>query len=167
MATVPNGGCREMSVAVRRIRATDAMRYREVRLRALRSDPHAFGATYEGALSRTDESWIESATRNARSDDCAIFLAERDDQLVGLAATMREDRGREIFGAYQVWVAPEARGVGVGTRLMAALEDFARSHGAAVMELHVYDAATDARKLYERIGFVQDGGRMKKRLALG
>jgi GNAT superfamily N-acetyltransferase len=145
------------SVVVRRIRADDAMAYREIRLRALKTDPHAFGSTYENASSRSNESWVESATRNASSDDSAILLAARDDELVGLAATMREALHREIFGVYQVWVAPEARRAGVGTRLMAAIEHWAIEHGASSLALLVTDAAQSARRLYEHCGFLLDG----------
>jgi GNAT superfamily N-acetyltransferase len=154
----------QASIVVRRIRAGDAMQYRELRLRALKTDPHAFGGSYENALDRTHESWIEAATRNSSSNDCALFVAERSDGLIGLAGTMREERGPEVFGVYQVWVAPEVRRGGIGTRLMAALEGFARANGAVVLELTVEDAATDARRLYERVGFAPDGERMKKRL---
>jgi ribosomal protein S18 acetylase RimI-like enzyme len=153
-------------VIIRRIRADEGLRYKALRLRALKSDPYAYLQTWEKASGRTDESWHEQAARNASGDECALFFAEHDGELVGLAGTMREPGDRELFGVYQTWVAPEARGAGVGAQLQA-LEAFARAAGATTMQLVVYDAAQDARRLYQRAGFVPDGERMIKRLTGG
>ncbi len=50
-------------------------------------------------------------------------------------------------------VAPEARGQGVGTRLLDAIETLARERGASTIRLDVIDTNPDARRLYERRGF--------------
>ena len=50
-------------------------------------------------------------------------------------------------------VAPEARGQGVGTRLIAAAHREAASRNLAGLSLNVVDTNTRARALYERIGF--------------
>lgn len=50
-------------------------------------------------------------------------------------------------------VAPEARGLGVGTRLLDSIEDFATQTGRSKLRLHVIDENIDARRLYERCGF--------------
>ena len=47
-----------------------------------------------------------------------------------------------------------ARGLGVGTQLMAALDAHARAAGLRAVELEVVDTNPDARRLYERLGFV-------------
>jgi GNAT superfamily N-acetyltransferase len=154
-------------VVVRRIRADEAMRYKAVRLRAIRTDPHAYGTTLEHAIGRTDESWRDQAARNATGEECALFLAERDGELIGVAGTQREEEDRGLFGVYQMWVAPEARQAGVGAQLMAALESFARTAGATTMKLRVFPAAPDARRLYLRAGFAGDGDWLTKRLTAG
>ena len=51
-------------------------------------------------------------------------------------------------------VGAAARGMGVGTQLMAALEAHARAAGLRAVELEVVDTNPDARRLYERLGFV-------------
>ncbi|MEM6971952.1 MAG: GNAT family N-acetyltransferase [Pseudomonadota bacterium] len=50
-------------------------------------------------------------------------------------------------------VAPWARGVGLGSRLMQALAGEARSRALTAIQLDVVDANTRARALYERLGF--------------
>ncbi len=46
------------------------------------------------------------------------------------------------------------RGKGIGTRLLQAVSDFARADGFGSVRLDVVDANPDARRLYERLGFV-------------
>jgi GNAT superfamily N-acetyltransferase len=148
-----------MAVIIRRIRADEGLRWREVRLRALRSDPLAFGSTFEGAAARPEGDWVAMALGNASSDDRATFLAVDDERIVGLAVVNRDDERADVFAVYQVWVAPEARGRGAGSRLIAALEAWVLERGGAALELMVSDAAPAARRLYERAGFLPDARR--------
>ncbi|MCM0583159.1 GNAT family N-acetyltransferase [Weissella diestrammenae] len=46
-----------------------------------------------------------------------------------------------------------ARGMGVGSRLLAAVDQYAKAAGATVVGLNVDDANPKAQKLYERVGF--------------
>lgn len=50
-------------------------------------------------------------------------------------------------------VADDARGRGLGTRLLSAIEDHARSLGKTSIRLDVIDTNPGARRLYERLGF--------------
>jgi ribosomal protein S18 acetylase RimI-like enzyme len=59
-----------------------------------------------------------------------------------------------------IGVAPESRGRGTGTRLLAALVEVARADGHQAISLSV-ERDNPARRLYERAGFVRvadDGG---------
>lgn len=51
-------------------------------------------------------------------------------------------------------VHSEARGLGIGTQLFAALESFALQHGYRGVRLEVVDTNPHARRLYERLGFM-------------
>ena len=55
-------------------------------------------------------------------------------------------------------VSEAARGQGIGTRLLAAIKDEARSRGCASVRLDVIDSNPKAKALYEREGF-QAGSR--------
>lgn len=48
----------------------------------------------------------------------------------------------------------EARGLGIGTQLIAALEAFALQEGYGGVRLDVVDTNPHARRLYERLGFM-------------
>ncbi len=52
-------------------------------------------------------------------------------------------------------VSNQARGLGIGSRLIAMLEERARSEGFTGLTLEVVDTNPDARRLYERLGFVE------------
>jgi ribosomal protein S18 acetylase RimI-like enzyme len=54
-------------------------------------------------------------------------------------------------------VAPAARGRGVAPALLAAVEDRARSQGAAKVTLRVLGTNAVARRVYERAGYVVEG----------
>jgi GNAT superfamily N-acetyltransferase len=58
-----------------------------------------------------------------------------------------------------LWVRPEHRSRGHGTRLIREVERLARSRGHARIGLAVNpDLNPDAKRLYERLGYVHDGG---------
>ena len=57
----------------------------------------------------------------------------------------------------ELWVAPRARGTGLGARLLADAERRARAGGAAALHLMVRHRNAPARALYERVGFTSPG----------
>ena len=54
---------------------------------------------------------------------------------------------------YTLSVAPEARGRGIGTRLVACVEAELARRGATVIEVAVMSGNRDAARLYRRLGF--------------
>lgn len=73
---------------------------------------------------------------------------------VALLGALERDTDNARFLMDGIFVAPEARGLGVGTRLIDAIADEAVARGYAEVRLDVIDINTRARKLYERQGFV-------------
>jgi ribosomal protein S18 acetylase RimI-like enzyme len=146
-----------VDIVIRRIRPDDGMRWRAIRLRALQSDPLSFGDTFAAAVQRPESTWIERAHVNATSDDQVVLLGSRGDADVALGVVVRDEARRELFSVYSFWVAPEARCVGLGSRLLEELETWAHAHGGTILQLFVSDMAAPARRLYERAGFASDG----------
>ena len=53
----------------------------------------------------------------------------------------------------RMWIAPEARGLGLGRRLLQELEEIARNEGAEVLRLETNRALSEAVALYRSCGF--------------
>lgn len=126
-------------------------RWRAFRLRALASDPPAFGATLAEEEAQPDAWWIERATPGPHG---ARFVAEDADVWLGTLGLAVKDDAPELLG---LWVAPEARGRGVGALLLRAAEEHARATGARRVALWVNAENAHALALYRREGFAPDG----------
>jgi ribosomal protein S18 acetylase RimI-like enzyme len=73
--------------------------------------------------------------------------------------------GRDAF-LTELWLEPEARGRGVGARVLAAVEARAKAQGAHALHLMVRHANANAQALYRRAGYtVPDRLFMTRRLS--
>lgn len=80
-----------------------------------------------------------------------FLVARNDDEVVGCGALQRvDDRTAEIK---RMWVAPGWRGVGLGRRLLAAVEHEAASAGYLRVVLDTNAVLAEAIALYERSGY--------------
>ena len=89
------------------------------------------------------------------------LLASDQENLIGYASLLLprlKEFQNNVYLA-SVSVLPVYRGQGVGTKLLAAAENFARGRGAARLELEVFAKNEKAIKLYGRLGYVQEGRR--------
>lgn len=142
-------------ITVHRVTADDWARLRDVRLAALADSPDAFGSTL------ACEAGYGEATWRSRTESAASFLALESGQPVGLAAGRFDPQACAPHERLLVslWVAPQARGRGVATRLIEAVASWSRADGASVLRLEVGAANHVARRVYERAGFVATGER--------
>lgn len=89
----------------------------------------------------------------------ALLFAEVDGECVGYLILgwcfSIEQGGRHVL-VDELYLAPAARGRGLGGALLAAACDWARGHGAAVARLEVNRHNARARALYLRQGFRDD-----------
>ena len=76
---------------------------------------------------------------------------------VTLLAALARDTENRRFLMDGIFVAPEARGQGVGSRLLEAVAQEAAARGYAEIRLDVIDSNARARALYERRGFTAIG----------
>jgi ribosomal protein S18 acetylase RimI-like enzyme len=66
---------------------------------------------------------------------------------------------KSLAHLYALWVAPDARRLGVGYGLVDAICSWARDRGAAHIELSVTVGNDGATRLYQRMGFEDTGER--------
>lgn len=145
---------------LRRLGPDDWRAYRAIRLRALATDPDAFGDTFAAADARPESSWPERLGLSDR----ATVLAEADDgTAIGMAAGGPVDGQPDVAGLYGMWVAPEARGQGVGMALVDWVTAWAVEAGYPAIGLGVTTTNASAIRLYERAGFRPIGERHRLR----
>jgi ribosomal protein S18 acetylase RimI-like enzyme len=142
--------------SIRTLHPADWPLYRDLRLRALLDAPYAFGSTFAEESRRTDDAWaarLAAPALGAHQQGWPV-VAELDGTPVGLSWVKMEG---ETASLYQVWVAPEARGRGVGAALLDAAIAWARARRAHALHLGVTAGDGAAARLYRRAGFVDVG----------
>lgn len=128
--------------------------YRQLRLRSLQESPDAFGATYDREILFSNEKW-KSRTKTSA---CAILLiAEVDGSPSGLANGVVHERTSKTVNIYQMWVAPDIRGSGVGRTLLKRIIDWATGLSMETVSLDVTTTNVAAVRLYETLGFRSNG----------
>jgi ribosomal protein S18 acetylase RimI-like enzyme len=130
--------------------------YRDLRLRALQDAPDAFGATLADERAYADDFWSSRLHAACAATDLPL-VAELDDRPAGLAWGRIEPSNRDTAYLYQMWVAPECRGLGAGSMLLQAVIDWAGSQHARFMILGVTCGNSAATKLYTAAGFTPVG----------
>jgi RimJ/RimL family protein N-acetyltransferase len=144
---------------IRPLDAADAAAFQALRLRGLRESPEAFGSTYEEEAGIPLDEIAARLARGAEGED-VVFGALDDGVLVGVAG-LRRDRHRKARHRAHVWgmyVAPEARGRGLGRALLESLIAHARTlPGVERLTLSVVPDNQAARSLYLHLGFVSYG----------
>ena len=93
-----------------------------------------------------DERGYHRDLRDVEAAYVAFFVAELDGRIVGTAG-LSDEGSLERF-----YVLPEARGVGVGSALLAAVAEEARRRGHSELEIWSDKRFTDAHRLYQRLG---------------
>jgi ribosomal protein S18 acetylase RimI-like enzyme len=139
-------------IAIRRLLAADAEGYRSIRLAALADAPEAFGSD----VATESASPVDAFANTLRSGYVAgAFAGERLVAIAGFRALERE-KTRHRGDIWGVYVAPDARGTGIGRRLMEHVLDYARTQ---VLQVHLAVTASNAAAvaLYEHLGFIRYG----------
>ncbi|PZH16783.1 GNAT family N-acetyltransferase, partial [Streptomyces sp. NTH33] len=135
-------------VHLRVLTKSDWPLWREVRLAALGEAPQAFKARLADWHSGGEERWRE----RLEMPDAYNIVALLGGRTVAVASGLPGDSG--ACELRSVWVSPQARGRGVGDRLIAAVERWALQSGATTLKLAVIPGNESAIALYQRNGFI-------------
>jgi RimJ/RimL family protein N-acetyltransferase len=128
---------------------------------------NAVGAEPEGWLITTTN-WRSAADERRylkslrRYPHAAVFVAEAAEGIVGRLSVGRDPHPASHHVAdVGLMVARSHRRRGVGSALLEAAVEWARSRGVHKLELHVFPHNEAAILLYERFGFEREGFRKR------
>jgi len=140
-----------MAIAISRITPDDWPLLRDLRMASLRESPDAFGQRLDEAALFDDDDWIATARAASGGDRRSWFIARDGGRPVGLVQGRR--RPPDACLLFSMWVAPDARRLGVGRALVDAVDDWAREWGSKRVILWVLAGNEGAHRFYEQIGF--------------
>jgi GNAT superfamily N-acetyltransferase len=141
-----------VEVSIDRIKPGEWKLLRDIRLRSLEDSPEAFGQRLDEALAMADNEW-RSIARTSAAGNRRIWLLARNEtgEPIGVVQARRRSPGDCLL--FSMWVAPDARRLGVGRLLVDAIQDWGESWGAERVVLWVLAANEPALRFYERLGF--------------
>lgn len=148
----------DVAITVRRVKAGEGQRLRDVRLAALADAPSAFASSLDTEAIRPLHVWDERAIRSACGRDAVTFLAVApDDCVVGLVTGLRDVESPATVELVSMWIAPEVRRQGAARALVGAVFLWAGEVRATAVGLWVTRGNEPAKLLYESLGFVETG----------
>jgi len=113
----------------------------------LYSEEYGWDETFEALVARIVADYVDQ--HDVRRE--AVWMAEVDGEPVGCVFCVKKNvRTAQLR---LLLVEPQARGMGIGARLVQECMDFARRAGYAEMTLWTNDVLDDARRIYERAGW--------------
>lgn len=132
--------------------------YRNLRLRALKEDPQAFGASYEDNLNNPPSEWQRRLINAIEGKTNWLFFAEENGKLTGMIGAYIEKDVTDVATVIAVFVPKEERGKGVGSVLMETLlAELKKNPVLKKARLMVNKNQTEAVGLYKKFGFEEVG----------
>ncbi|MFF4114956.1 bifunctional helix-turn-helix transcriptional regulator/GNAT family N-acetyltransferase [Streptomyces sp. NPDC001714] len=116
---------------------------------ALYAAEYGWNTDYEGLVARIVADYAEDHDPHLER----TWIAEWAGRPVGCVMCVRDD-APGTARLRLLLVEPEARGLGIGDRLVTAVTDFARGVGYRELVLWTNDVLSAARRIYQRHGFV-------------
>lgn len=131
---------------LRKLGTVDAEAWAAIRYEAVEKHPFAFGAP----LPDKPAMLVERFNR--------IITSQADETLIGASSHTEAEKQRHKADLWGMYVTPSHRGSGVGELLVhAAIDQASAWNGITQVHLSVSEVATEAKRLYEKVGFREWG----------
>lgn len=113
-----------MNISIRQIGKSEWEEFREIRLKALKSDPEVFGSHYEREVNKSKQDWKEWAG----AENQGLFLIYDDEYLIGMTGIFVPQDTVEKTKAvlWGSWLEPEYRRKGISDLMYKARIEWAK-----------------------------------------
>lgn len=138
-------------IEIQQLSPDEGERLRAIRLTALQDAPQAFDSTFQQMVTLSPESWL----KQLRILPTFVAVVDGVDSGMVRGAPNSDDDGSAYL--ISLWVAPQARGLGVGEALIDAVIVWARAEGYSQLLLDAGIENRPAVALYTRKGFKPTG----------
>lgn len=142
---------------IREVRPEEWRSLKDLRLRALETDPDAFGSTFAEERVKPVTAWQEWAAEGWGLGAQTTLVALDGDGWLGMGVCIVAEAEPRSATVYAMWVYPAARRQGIGEELLQELIKWASFKNAEELLLAVTEGNTAAMNLYERDGFMSTG----------
>jgi GNAT superfamily N-acetyltransferase len=159
----PAPALKPAGIRIRRLAAREWPAYRALRLRSLLDAPDAFGSSHAAEEAWAHELWMARLSAASVSGRDCPLVAEAEAEpgtegaMLGLLWAKCDAADAGIVNLFQMWVTPEARGLGVASALLDEAVAWARTIGAHLVQLGVVTGNQSALQLYLRHAFSKTG----------
>lgn len=130
--------------------------YREIRLKALKSDPTAFGESYEREVVKSEQ----EIRQKLSNQDYQTYIARIDNKITAMAVSSLEkpQHVEHLAKLHSIFTDPDFRKQGIGSKLLErVLNDLHQNPITSRVILSVNNEQEVAKQMYEKLGFVQYG----------
>ena len=143
------------------------MEIRKTKISDLEQLPHLYRQNYNGETdAHTDvKGMIKKFKQLQKNKDYVFVSAVESEKLIGFCEGVLNyeiiENQRPVLTIWNMRVLPQYRRKGVGKRIMAFLEDFAKEKNAVGVFLGCDSENTMAQNFYKKLGYREDFGYFK------
>ncbi len=141
-------------ITVRKFRPDEWQAYKEIRLLALRTEPHFFSRKYEDEAAVPDQEWEDDLA----SADLGVFGVFDGDKVIGMTGVIMKDKldpSMQTAALWGSWIDPVYRGRGISHEMYRARIAWAREHKTARRVIVSHRASNEpSKRANQKHGFV-------------